>query len=196
MIFRQHYSSSAGNLYTLDMINERVLIDPGVSLGKIRQCGITMAGRSVWRSHDHQDHCAAYETLQTKMVLPVSAPCETWQMQHDVPCHAAMWREQKTGESIVFAIDTGNYEALPSLACTIYALECNYQDEHLELNYETLRVRQNHASLDQVIAYLDRCDLSRAQEIHLLHLSRRHADPCACVRAIRRRFAIPAKIKE
>jgi hypothetical protein len=190
MEFRQHYSSSAGNLYTLDMIGERVLIDPGVSTDKIRRRGIGLSGASVWRSHSHMDHSHAYSYLVDRMVLPVSVPCRTWQMQHDVECHAALWVDGS--ESCLYAIDTGSFDALPSVPATIFALECNYQDELLEQDYTSLRVRQNHASLAQVIAYLERCDLSETREIHLLHLSSRHADPVECSMAVMGRFAIPA----
>ena len=138
MQFRQHYSSSAGNLYTLDMIGERVLIDPGVSLEKIRQCGIAMAGATVWRSHEHQDHCAAYRHLVDRMALPESSPWQTWGMQHDVECEAAMWVDSM--ESCLFAIDTGSFDSLPSIAATIFALECNYQDEYLEQDLSLIHI--------------------------------------------------------
>ena len=191
MEFRQHYSSSAGNLYELVMNHARVLIDPGVTLSRIRRDGISLSGCGVWRSHDHADHAKGYRDLFERMALPEARPWREYEMQHDVSCRASLWIEPDTGETLMFAIDTGSFKGLPAQPATIYAMECNYQDEYMTQDHTTLRVRQNHASLYQVIAYLERCDLSETREIHLLHISGRHANAFDCARAVRQRFAIP-----
>ena len=192
MEFLQYYSSSAANLYELRMNHERVLIDPGVSLAKIRSAGIALAGCSVWRSHSHMDHSMGWRELVDRMVLQESIPDRTWDVQHDVPCQAAEWVDAETGESIVFAIDTGSFDPLPATGAIIYALECNYQDEYLTIDPTTQRVRENHASLAQVIDYLSRCDLRDTREIHLLHMSGRHSNRTECVSEVEQTFAIPA----
>jgi len=59
--FRQHYSGSTGNLYTIDYNGEKLLIEAGVTIDRIRKatnfslheyCGCLI-------THEHKDHCKA-----------------------------------------------------------------------------------------------------------------------------------------
>lgn len=61
MKFTQFYSGSAGNLYLLDAHGERLLIECGVSWGKIREAlEFDLSGIvGCLLTHEHQDHCKA-----------------------------------------------------------------------------------------------------------------------------------------
>ncbi|MDO8302889.1 MAG: MBL fold metallo-hydrolase, partial [Sedimentisphaerales bacterium] len=59
---KQHYSSSAGNLYEITAANgKRLIIDPGVKWPKIQKAlGYNLPGiEAAFVSHCHKDHAAA-----------------------------------------------------------------------------------------------------------------------------------------
>ena len=61
-------------------------------------------------------------------------------------------------------------------------IECNHMgaESMVDTNvYQAQRVIDNHLSLQECIAFLTHQDLSRVQDIRLLHISRRHGDPYA-----------------
>lgn len=63
-------------------------------------------------------------------------------------------------------------------------IECNYQNSILQENIENgiveygmkKRLLETHMSLDQTLGFLKANDLSKVQEIHLIHLSGRNSD--------------------
>jgi phosphoribosyl 1,2-cyclic phosphodiesterase len=86
-------------------------------------------------------------------------------------------------ERLLFATDTAYIKyVMPGL--THICIECNYDEETLSKNViqgkidPVLRQRviENHMSLDRVKAMLSANDLSRVEEIWLLHLSDGNAD--------------------
>jgi len=86
-------------------------------------------------------------------------------------------------ERLLFATDTAYIKyVMPGL--THICIECNYDEETLSKNViqgkidPVLRQRviENHMSLDRVKAMLSANDLSRVEEIWLLHLSNANSD--------------------
>ena len=91
-----------------------------------------------------------------------------------------------TGERLVFLTDTSRAEyVFPPLDHIL--IECNHMgaESMVDTNaYQAQRVIDNHLSLQECIAFLTHQDLSRVQDIRLLHISRRHGDPDAMRRAV------------
>lgn len=83
-----------------------------------------------------------------------------------------------TGDKVVFATDT-YYVKYKFKGLTHIMVECNYSLDILRANVEAglineerkRRLLKSHFSLDNVIGFLKANDLSKVQEIHLLHLS-------------------------
>ena len=63
-------------------------------------------------------------------------------------------------------------------------IEANYDQKLLDEQYEAgevnsalyKRIMNNHLSIEQTLEWLSKTDLSKVEEIHLLHLSNRNSD--------------------
>lgn len=99
-------------------------------------------------------------------------------VEHDVaePFGFLIMNEQ--GEKLLFATDT-YYVKYKFNGLTHLMIECNYSQEILDDNIINGRIpqimkrrlMQSHFSLENVIEFLKANDLSKVDEIHLLHLS-------------------------
>jgi len=83
-----------------------------------------------------------------------------------------------TGEKLLFATDTYYIKYLfPGVK--YYLLECNYDIDTLNKNIEKdlvpeamkRRILKSHFSLDNLLSYLKKADLSKTDEIYLIHTS-------------------------
>ena len=118
--------------------------------------------------------------IGTFAVLPMST-C------HDVAEPLGWLLESiRTGERLVFLTDTSRAEdTFPPLDHIL--IECNHMgaESMADTNaYQAQRIIDNHLSLPECLAFLTHQDLSRVQDIRLLHISRRHGDPDAMRRAV------------
>lgn len=116
-----------------------------------------------------------------------------FQTEHD--CAEPMgWliRNKATGEKLVFATDT-YYLRYQFTGVHYWLLECNYQREILMENVENglvgqhlkRRVMRSHFELENVVAFLEASDTSKARKVVLLHASRQNSDiPCMVARVI------------
>lgn len=90
-----------------------------------------------------------------------------------------MLQSTMTGEKALYIVDSGfiNYD-FQGIHC--YLIEANYEEELLENGpydaYLKDRVRKNHFSLENLKTFLETSDLSRTEEIYLLHLSDSNSD--------------------
>jgi len=93
-------------------------------------------------------------------------------------------REKATKEFLLFATDTSHIQYKMNYPFSIVAIECSYSKEVLtamvesgEVN-ETLakRLLTSHMEKQICMDHLDKFDLSKCHEIHLLHLSGRNID--------------------
>ena len=104
-------------------------------------------------------------------------------VEHDVaePFGYLIMNEQ--GEKLLFATDT-YYVKYKFKGLNYLMIECNYSMDILDYNIENgivpqvlkKRLVQSHFSLENVIQFLKANDLSKVEEIHLLHLSSNNAD--------------------
>ncbi len=104
--------------------------------------------------------------LGTFMVMP-------FHVQHDcAEPYGYLLRSIKTGEKLVFATDT-YYIKYKFQQLTHIMIEANYDYTDMSPDQLTLnkRVMHSHMSLDTVLDFLRANDLSRLQQIYLLHLS-------------------------
>lgn len=99
-------------------------------------------------------------------------------VQHDVSQPYGFLLQNIDGDKLLFATDT-YYIKYRFKGLTHLMIECNYSMEILNENISNSRVHkgmkqrliQSHFSLENVKEFLKANDLSKVQEIHLLHLS-------------------------
>lgn len=111
-------------------------------------------------------------------------------VKHDVENHGFLIHSD-TGKRLLFATDT-YYVRYKFNGLTHLMIEANYSDEILEENIErgtihpalARRIRASHFSLENVLEFLRANDLSKVQEIHLLHLSNSNSDEEAFKKAV------------
>jgi phosphoribosyl 1,2-cyclic phosphodiesterase len=114
--------------------------------------------------------------LGTWTVLP-------FDVQHDVSEPLGFLLANQAGDKLLFASDT-YYIKYKFKGLTHLLLECNYSLDILNENISSGRIHKamkkrllrSHFSLENVKEFLRANDLSRVQEIHLLHLSDSNSD--------------------
>jgi len=119
---------------------------------------------------------------------------------HDVPCQAFVVRHPEMGKLLFITDSVTLPYQLKGLDHIL--IEANYSDELLAqaieegITHPAMRPRllQSHMELSTTIQALKAQDLSRVQEIVLLHLSSGHADPDQFQDAVQRATAIPTHI--
>jgi len=104
-------------------------------------------------------------------------------VQHDVAQPYGFLIMNKEGEKLLFATDT-YYIKYKFPGLTHILVECNYSEKILKENIENgsvpkvmeKRLLQSHFSLENVKEFFKANDLSKVQEIWLLHLSSSNSD--------------------
>lgn len=112
-------------------------------------------------------------------------------VQHDTAEPFGFMLANQDGERLLFATDT-YYIRYKFPGLTHLMIESNYSQKILDENVESERipsflrdrVMQSHFSLENLITFLKVNDLSKVQEIHLLHLSDSNSDEIEFKRAV------------
>lgn len=84
----------------------------------------------------------------------------------------------KTSENVLYVVDTA-YIKYSTAGLTHIIVECNHGEQELRSSVDdgiitpelAVRIAKNHFSLERLIDFLKANDLSKAKEIHLVHLS-------------------------
>jgi len=205
--FISYHSGSSGNLCQLKGDSGNILIDPGVTIKKIKKAlNFQLSSISAaLAGHEHRDHCKGvhdiakagidcYMIAETAQALKfdghrlhIIEPLKQFEVagfsvlpfpiQHDAK--GVGFLIQDGDEKLVYVSDS-YYCRYLFQGLTIIAIECNYSQKTLapDLNQVRLqRLYKSHFSLENVLKFLKANDLSKVREIHLLHLSRDNADP-------------------
>lgn len=119
---------------------------------------------------------------------------------HDVPCLAFVISHPEMGKTL-FATDTMMLEyKIKDLSHIL--IECNYSDEALTWAIENgnthpamrQRLLETHMELETTLGVLKSNDLSKVNEIVLLHLSGKNSDPKEFVRRVEQTTSKPTYI--
>lgn len=127
-------------------------------------------------------------------------PFET---QHDAKEPVGFLLANSEGERLLYATDT-YYVRYKFPGLTHIMVECNYARDILQDNLEAgvvpvvlkNRLLKSHFSLDNVKAFLKANDLSKVQEIHLIHLSDGNSDAARFKAEIQALTGIPVYIAD
>jgi len=206
MQFIPHYSSSRGNLYSLIDGDLRLLLECGVPIARIREAvGYRLSDyQACLLTHCHMDHAKAAKDVMAAgldlycsegtadalgltghrlhrlerdpvgiggaRVLPVP-------VQHDAPDPVG-FLIAGPGYKLLFATDT-YFIGYRFRGLTHICVECNWSLKTIPEDIDPAHYRRlltSHMMLETLVDMLRANDLSRVREIHLLHLSREHAD--------------------
>jgi phosphoribosyl 1,2-cyclic phosphodiesterase len=216
-------SGSAGNLYLIRNESKRFLVEAGLPIRKIRKyLDFNMDLDACFLSHSHLDHAKSAKEIMkagidlycsdgTAEALGLSGhrlklpPWKTsfekngfnlfsFFTNHDTP-GAMGFIIDLEDDRILFATDTGSLPfRIPQL--THIMIEANYSEREMTDSdpYLLDRVRKTHMSIQNVVDFLDQNDLSMVREIHLIHLSKRNANPEYFKKVIKRRYGLPVII--
>lgn len=106
-------------------------------------------------------------------------------------------RSHETGEHLVYAVDTGRMW-FTFMGVTHFLIEANHCADTLwESDIDEKlkeRIANNHLSFQRLSQYLRDTDLSKAKEIHLLHLSNANSNEKQFVRDLQREFGLPVYV--
>lgn len=127
-------------------------------------------------------------------------PFET---QHDAKEPVGFLLANSEGERLLYATDT-YYVRYKFPGLTHIMVECNYALDILQANLEAgvvptalkNRLLKSHFSLDNVKAFLKANDLSKVQEIHLIHLSDSNSDAVRFKAEIQQLTDIPTYVAD
>lgn len=119
---------------------------------------------------------------------------------HDVPTFGYLIGDRR-GHQLLYLTDSA-YSPYSFEGLTHIAVECNFSREAMRENTAAgavhrsrfTRTTMTHMSLETLIDMLKANDLSRVEEIHLLHLSDQNSDELAMVDAVRRATGCPVYV--
>jgi phosphoribosyl 1,2-cyclic phosphodiesterase len=124
----------------------------------------------------HAIHAKKRFSIGTWTILPFEA-------EHDAAEPLGFLMASTTGEKLLYLTDSF-YCRYKFKGISHLMVECNYSKDILAENIKAgiispaqmKRIYRSHLSLDNLITFLCNSDLSRVQEIHLLHLSNDNSD--------------------
>lgn len=124
-----------------------------------------------------------------------------FEVEHDVNEPLGFLAQNSVGERLLFATDT-YYIRYRFKNINILAVECNYSSEILEQNVldgvipniVRRRVMKSHFSLENYLEFLKANDLSKLQEIHVLHMSDNNGNEKLFKREIQKVAGVPVYI--
>lgn len=124
-----------------------------------------------------------------------------FQVEHDVAEPCGFLIRTPSGKKVLFATDT-YYIKYKFKGVTHFMIECNYSLEILQDNLQKkrldkrqyTRILKSHFELGNLIDFFKANDLSKAEEIHLLHLSDRNSDEEQFINEIEKTTGIPTYV--
>jgi len=158
-------------------------MDHSRALPDLAKAGVDVyASEGTLRARKLEGH--RFKTIQAKRPFSIG----TWtilpfDVEHDVNEPLGFLLANQAGEKLAFITDS-YYCRYTFSGITHLAIECNFSTRILDENIATGRVpvsmrrrlMRSHFSLENVLDFLKANDLSRLQEIHLLHLSSSNSD--------------------
>ncbi len=126
-----------------------------------------------------------------------------FKVEHDVAEPAGFLIQTPSGKKVLFATDT-YYIRYKFKGITHFLIECNYSIDILMNNVEQgfidkgqyKRILKSHFELNNLISFFGANDLSKAEEIHLVHLSDRNSNKEQFIKEIEMTTGIPTYIAE
>jgi phosphoribosyl 1,2-cyclic phosphodiesterase len=225
-MFHSLASSSSGNLYVVNDGETKVLLECGLVYTKLAALlgHHVLAHAACFISHEHSDHATAAWALAHRgmpiychpdtgralglvpaaEMLPGVTQCvgslvvTAIEARHDVPCVGYIVYSKRTGEKLLFAIDTCYIPNKIGPGLTEVAVECNYSME-LMRDDDTppavkRRIMGSHMAVETFLGFCQANDLGRVRKIWLLHMSNERGDAELFKRMVQEATGIPTEV--
>jgi len=98
---------------------------------------------------------------------------KSFELQHDEYNIGFVLKHFPTNRIITYISDTSYIKSIP-VGTSILIIECNYNNDLLhvpEMEERFVRVKSTHMSMERLVSYLDKIDLSKLTNIVVVHLS-------------------------
>jgi phosphoribosyl 1,2-cyclic phosphodiesterase len=146
-------------------------------------------------------HCRQIINIEMKPFMVGIWHVTPFEATHDCPGTLGFVVESTFGHRLLYLTDSA-YSKYTFPDLTHIAVECNHSMGILRKNVESGRIDRErfnraahtHMSLERLINMLKANDLSKVQEIHLLHLSDDNSDEAAFKAAVERATGIPCRV--
>ena len=204
-------TGSKGNCYILKHNEHMLMLDCGVSPDAIyRAVNYKMTALDgCLCCHSHLDHAKSINFLKNQYVrVPtpnagIGGHIKEWaympfSLQHDLDNVGFIIQNRQLQEhKICYITDTGYVKYIPQGIST-YIIECNFIDELLENDADRLkeegdrlmRSYEYHMSLKRLLSFLSKADLSKLENIILIHLSDRYSDENRMIKEVKEQTGV------
>ena len=191
-------TGSTGNCYLLKVGSSLVVLDAGGDFKKLTSSVNLNDVEFAYISHEHQDHsknlknlilrgvkCLDGITNQETIKNQINAKNGGFLQVLRVPikhgkCNNSALIIKSEEELILYATDFNRCEYdLSKFKFTRVIVECNYI-ESMVVGVEDIKVKRQintHMGLEGLQIFLDKLDLSKCQEIDLIHMSQGYGNP-------------------
>ena len=137
-------------------------------------CGTAMA---LGLEENHRLHLIESDSIA---IETDSTQVESFEVKHDAAEPVNFLISEKE-DKILYLTDLGEVPRFNCLDATKILIETNFEDETLRRSkkldfYQTIRIKENHLSIEKAMKFLESSDLSECKEIYLIHISARHGD--------------------
>ena len=156
-------------------------LDHAKALKDVLQAGIDVyASQCTFASQDLQKHRRARWVSGNTLIRLDTFEIYCFELHHDVPILGFAIRDKHTSEFMLFATDTSHITQKFVHPFQIIAIECSYNREYLQKRIDEktinealgIRLLSNHMEESNCLKYIiEFCDLSKLEEVHLLHMS-------------------------
>jgi phosphoribosyl 1,2-cyclic phosphodiesterase len=158
------------------------------------------ASAETWEEMGETGHRA--KTIEARTEFPLGGwTILPFEAVHDSPGTLGFVIASPEGKRLLYLTDTG-YSKFKFVGLTHIAIECNHSREILAANTmkgvldknRHRRTTHNHLSLERLLQMFEANDLSKVEEIVLLHLSDQNSDEEGFRSAVQRKTGIPTQI--
>lgn len=196
-------SGSRGNCTVVGLGKAKYLFDAGIGYREIQR-GLNFENpQAAFITHEHGDHAKVstlkellkrgvdvYMTAGTATALKLEGTHRLHLVESGVRYEIgettieAQPTVHDAAEPVMYALGDGEFAyvvdtgEMPKFASPkVLAVEANYSGAELEKatidSVQKLRIRKNHLAIEKVLEWLE---VAKPEEIHLIHISRRHGN--------------------
>ena len=216
-------SGSSGNCILVEDGQSKIVFDAGLSYNKIKNRIKFSEVSAVFISHEHGDHSKAVPELLRRGVRVFASLGTASALKQPEIEPMAHGNQVKAGSFYVKAFDTihdaeeplgflfqsmvegkgiyiadSAYVQYDFKGITHFVIECNFAEDLLEEGKDPgflkNRIRNTHFSFERLQEFFELSDLSKAEEIHLVHLSDRNSHAERFVDEIQKQTGIPTYV--
>lgn len=196
-------SGSSGNCYLLEIENEILILDLGVSLKEVKKELNFDLSKIVgcYVSHFHNDHSKfrkEYEPLGVDIFAPYDGnknrvnaqiggfTLQAFSVPHGDTPNWGLLGKHKNGESFIYITDYSYTQYLFSgYRINHFLVECNWQTKYVDVTSENFRHKiADHCSLETCKKFIEANLTDNTQSVILCHLGQESTDPKECVEEI------------